>query len=425
MMTTVLFISFVLLLTLNVPISFSLLISSLIALAYQGIPLMVMIQRVVTAADSFILIAIPFFMLAGNLMSGGGISRALTGFANAVVGFVRGGLAHVTVLSSMIISGITGSSVADASAIGTIMIPAMIKEGYRKDFATGLVASATTVGVTIPPSIPFVIYGVITGASIGKLFMGGMVPGFVFSVFAMIISFLICRKQGVGAPKQFSLRELARKTREGIWALLAPVVILGGIIGGVFTPTEAAAVGVLYALFVGFVIHKELRIKDMPQILLDSAGTTAIVMLMVVGAFLYSWIITVDQVPQMVARFILGISRDPIIVLFMFVGLFIVAGMFIDLGANIVLLIPVLFPVTQQLGIDPVFFGVLTVVALSIGLVTPPVGASLFITCDISKTPLIDAFKASLPYLGGVVVTMVLMIFFPEIVTYFPNLLVR
>jgi len=425
MMTAVLFISFVLLLTLNVPISFSLLISSLIALAYQGIPLMVMIQRVVTAADSFILIAIPFFMLAGNLMSGGGISRALTGFANAVVGFVRGGLAHVTVLSSMIISGITGSSVADASAIGTIMIPAMIKEGYRKDFATGLVASATTVGVTIPPSIPFVIYGVITGASIGKLFMGGMVPGFVFSVFAMVISFFICRRQGVGAPKQFSLRELARKTREGIWALLAPVVILGGIIGGVFTPTEAAAVGVLYALFVGFVIHKELRIKDMPQILLDSAGTTAIVMLMVVGAFLYSWIITVDQVPQMVARFILEISRDPVIVLFMFVGLFIVAGMFIDLGANIVLLIPVLFPVTQQLGIDPVFFGVLTVVALSVGLVTPPVGASLFITCDISKTPLIDAFKASLPYLGGVVVTMVLMIFFPEIVTYFPNLLVR
>lgn len=425
MMTVVLFISFIFLLAINVPISFSLLISSLIALAYQGIPLMVMIQRVVTAADSFILIAIPFFMLAGNLMSGGGISRALTGFANAVVGFVRGGLAHVTVISSMIISGITGSSVADASAIGTIMIPAMIKEGYRKDFATGLVASATTVGVTIPPSIPFVIYGVITGASIGKLFMGGMVPGFVFSFFAMIISYFICRKQGVGAPKRFSFGELLRKTREGIWALLAPVVILGGIIGGVFTPTEAAAVGVLYALFVGLVIHKELKIRDMPQIILESAGTTAIVMLMVVGAFLYSWIITVDQVPQMVARFILSISREPIIVMFMFVALFIIAGMFIDLGANIVLLIPVLFPVTQQLGIDPVFFGVLTVVALSVGLVTPPVGASLFITCDISKTPLMDAFKASLPYLGGVLLTMALMIFFPEIVTYFPNLLAR
>ncbi|MCU0562939.1 MAG: TRAP transporter large permease, partial [Desulfobacterales bacterium] len=311
------------------------------------------------------------------------------------------------------------------SAIGTIMIPAMIKEGYRKDFATGLVASATTVGVTIPPSIPFVIYGVITGASIGKLFMGGMIPGFVFSFFAMIISYFICRKQGVGAPKRFSFRELLRKTREGIWALLAPVVILGGIIGGVFTPTEAAAVGVLYALFVGLVIHKELKIRDMPQIILESAGTTAIVMLMVVGAFLYSWIITVDQVPQTVARFILSISREPIVVMFMFVALFIVAGMFIDLGANIVLLIPVLFPVTQQLGIDPVFFGVLTVVALSVGLVTPPVGASLFITCDISKTPLMDAFKASLPYLGGVLLTMALMIFFPEIVTYFPNLLAR
>jgi C4-dicarboxylate transporter DctM subunit len=410
MMTTILFISFILLL-----------ISSLIALAYQGIPLMVMIQRVVTAADSFILIAIPFFMLAGNLMSGGGISRTLTGFADATVGFIRGGLAHVTVLSSMIISGITGSSVADASAIGTIMIPAMIKEGYRKDFATGLVASATTVGVIIPPSIPFVIYGVITGASIGKLFMGGLVPGVLFSIFAMVISFFICRKQGVGAPKKFSWLGLVQKTREGIWALLAPIVILGGIIGGVFTPTEAAVVGVLYALLVGFFIHKELSIKDMPRIILDSAATTAIVMLMVVGAFLYSWIITVDQVPQIVARFILGISKNPMVVLFMFVGLFIVAGMFIDLGANIVLLIPVLFPVTQELGIDPVFFGVVTVVALAIGLVTPPVGASLFITCDISKTPLIDAFKASLPYLGGVLLTLVLMILFPEIVMYFPN----
>jgi tripartite ATP-independent transporter DctM subunit len=210
-------------------------------------------------------------------------------------------------------------------------------------------------------------------------------------------------------------------TREGIWALLAPIVILGGIIGGVFTPTEAAVVGVLYALLVGFFIHKELSIKDMPRIILDSAATTAIVMLMVVGAFLYSWIITVDQVPQIVARFILGISKNPMVVLFMFVGLFIVAGMFIDLGANIVLLIPVLFPVTQELGIDPVFFGVVTVVALAIGLVTPPVGASLFITCDISKTPLIDAFKASLPYLGGVLLTLVLMILFPEIVMYFPN----
>lgn len=425
MMTIVLFISFLILIALNVPIAFSLFISSLIALYYGDIPLMVMIQRAVTASDSFILIAIPFFMLAGNLMSGGGISRALVGFADALVGFIRGGLAHVTVVSSMIISGITGSSVADASAIGTLMIPEMAKAGYRKAFATGLVASVTTVGVIIPPSIPFVIYGVITGASIGKLFMGGMVPGFLFCVVAMVISYFITKKEDVGRPRKFSFANLVQKTREGFWALMAPVIILGGMFAGVFTPTEAAAVGVIYAFFVGWAIHRELTLRDVPRILLDSAVTTAIVMLMVVGAFLYSWIITNDRVPQMVAKLVLGISTDPTVVLFMFVGVFVIAGMFIDLGANIILFIPILFPVTQQLGIDPVFFGVLTVVALAIGLVTPPVGASLFITCDISKTPLLEAFRDALPYLAGVIFVIVLMIFFPEIVTYFPNLLVK
>jgi len=425
MMTAVLFISFFVLLALNVPISFSLFISSLIALWVKGIPLMVMVQRAVTAADSFILIAIPFFMLAGNLMSGGGISRSLIGFADSIVGSIRGGLAHVTVLSSMIISGITGSSVADASAIGTLMIPAMAKEGYKKEFASGLVAAATTVGVIIPPSIPFVIYGVITGASIGKLFAGGMVPGILFSIFAMILSYFLCKKMDVGAPKKFSIADVLKKTREGVPALMAPVIILGGIILGVVTPTEAAAVGVIYAFIAGYFIYRELKIKDLPMILLDSALTTAVVMLMVVGAFLYSWIITVDQVPQMVAKFVMGISNDPTIVLFMFTILFIIAGMFIDLGANIILLIPVLFPVTQQLGIDPVFFGVLTVVALAIGLVTPPVGASLFITCDIAKTNIMASAKESLPYLACVFLTIALMIFFPEIVMYFPNMMTK
>jgi C4-dicarboxylate transporter DctM subunit len=425
MMTAILFITFFLLLLLNVPIAFSLFISSAVALWYQGIPLMVMIQRAVTAADSFILIAIPFFMLAGNLMGGGGITRGLIGFATAAVGWIRGGLAHVTVISSMIISGITGSSVADASAIGTIMIPSMIKAGYRKEFATGLVASATTVGVTIPPSIPFVIYGVITGASIGKLFMGGMVPGIMFGVFAMIISYVLCRREGVGAPTRFSIRDLLRKTREGFWGLMAPVVILGGMLAGIFTPTEAAAVGVVYALAVGFFVNKELTLQQLPRILFDSAITTAIVMFMIVGAFLYSWIITNDRIPQVVARVVLSISTNPTVVLFLFVGVFLVAGMFVDLGANIVLFIPVLFPVTQQLGIDPVFFGVLTVVALSIGLVTPPVGASLFITCDISKSNLMEAFWASLPYLAGVFLVIIIMILFPRECMYLPNLLIK
>jgi len=425
MMTTILFISFVVLLGLNVPIAFSLFISSAIALMYKGYPLMVMVQRLVTAADSFILIAIPFFMLAGNLMSHGGISRSLMEFSNALVGFMRGGLAHVSVIASMIMAGITGSSVADASAIGTMMIPSMIKEGYRKDFATGLIASASTTGVIIPPSIPFVIYGVITGASIGKLFMGGVVPGLLFGIVAMAISYYICKRDDIGRPKKFSLKVLVQKTREGFWALMTPVIILGGIVFGVVTPTEAAALGVLYALFVGFFILRELKVSMLPGIIMDSMITTTVVMFMVVGAFLYSWIITVDQVPQMVARFVMGISTDPTVVLLMFVVVFIIAGMFIDLGANIVLLIPVLFPVSKELGIDPVHLGVITVVTLAIGLVTPPVGACLFVSCDISKTPIMEAFRASLPYLIGFLGIVVLIIFFPQIALFLPNLLIK
>lgn len=424
-MTVVLFISFGILVLLNVPIAFSLFISSMIALYYGGFPLVVMIQRAVNAADSFILIAIPFFMLAGNLMSGGGIAKSLIGFANALIGFVRGGLAHVTVLSSMIISGITGSSVADASAIGSIMIPAMIKEGYRREFATALVASATTVGVSIPPSIPFVIYGVITGASIAQLFMGGMVPGVLFSLLAMVISSVIVKKENVGQPKKFSFFQLWQRTKEGIWALFAPIVVLGGIIFGIVTPTEAAALGVVYALLIDLLVYHELKLRDLPKILLESAVTTAVVMFMIVGAFLYSWIITNDGVPQMVAKLITGISSNPTVVLFMIVGIFIIAGMFIDLGANIVLLIPVLFPVTQQLGINAVLFGVITVVALSIGLVTPPVGASLFITCGISKAPIFEAFRASIPYMIGVLLVIVFMILFPDVVLFFVNLISR
>lgn len=422
-MTAVLFTSFAILLVLNVPIAFSLFISSSIAIIYGGIPITAVIQRGVTATDSFILLAIPFFMVAGNLMDRGGISRRIISYATESVGFIRGGLAHVNIVTSMIFAGITGSAVADTSAVGSILIPAMVKEGYKKDFSVAVTASSSVIGVIIPPSIPFVIYGVITGASIGKLFLGGLIPGILIGLSQMLVSYVIVKKDGVVDKKKFNLRNLLREFGQSFFALMTPVIILGGITLGIVTPTEAAVLAIVYALLVSFLFYKELRIKEIPKLLLDSATTTAIVMFMVAGAFLYGWIITNDMFPQKVARVIMSVSQNPTVILLLFVVLFLVCGMFMDLGAGIVLLIPVLYPVSQTLGIDPVLLGVVTVISLAIGLVTPPVGACLFIACQIGDIELMKGAKACIPFILGTLAIVLLIVFFPQIALYVPSLM--
>lgn len=421
-MTTVLFITFLVLLFLNVPVAYSLFISSTVALIFSGYPLTVVIQRAITATDSFILLAIPFFMVAGNLMSDGGISKKIIRFSNASVGFMRGGLAHVNIVTSMLFAGITGAAVADTSAVGSMLIPAMIQEKYDKNFTAAVTASSSVIGVIIPPSIPFVIYGVITGASVGKLFLAGLIPGVLIGLSQMMISYYVSKKNNFGTLKKFSIRELGISFRSGFFALLMPVIILGGIMTGVVTPTEASVIAIVYALVVGFFVYKQLNWKKVPKLLFASAKTTATVMFLIAGAYLYGWIITNDQIPQKVVELVTSISTAPTTILFMCVAVYLVVGMFIDMGAGIILMVPVLYPLTTAVGIDPLLFGVVTVISLAIGLITPPVGACLFIACKLSDAHLMKVAKSSIPFIVGILLVLLLVILLPEVVSVIPNL---
>lgn len=422
-MTLILFATFFILLFLNIPIAFSLFISSTLALSYGGIPLVAVVQRAVTATDSFILLAIPFFMVAGNLMGAGGISNRLISLANSTVGSVRGGLAHVNVLTSMLFAGITGSAVADTSAVGSIIIPAMEEDGYSSEFSVGVTACSSVIGVIIPPSIPFVLYGVVTGVSIGKLFLGGVIPGILIGLSQMIISYFIAKKNNYGTVTKFSFKNFLKSFSNSYLALLMPLIILGGIIFGIVTPTEAAIVATIYAFIIGFFVYKELNLEMMPKLLLESAKTTATVMFMIAGAYLYGWVITNDQVPQKLVVFATSITTNPQIILLFLVFIYLVTGLFMDLGASIILLCPIFFPLIQALGIDPMFFGIITVISLAIGLVTPPVGACLFVASKIGRVPILKGAKASLPFILAIFGLLLLFVMFPSIITAVPNAL--
>jgi C4-dicarboxylate transporter, DctM subunit len=422
-MSLVLLVVFVALLILNVPVAFSLAIASLASVIYGGVPLTLVVQRMTNATDSFILLAIPFFILAGNLMARAGMSQALIDFADSLVGFIRGGLAQVNILTSMFFAGITGAAVADTSAVGSVLIPPMLRRGYDRDVTTAVTAASSTIGVIIPPSIPMVIFGVVTGVSVGRLFLGGLIPGVLVGVVLMAITYLIASRRRYETRPLPRLRTIATSLRRSILALLMPGIIVGGIMLGVFTPTEAAVIAVAYALLIGLFVTRTLRPKDLPAIALDTAKTSAVVMLMISAASLYGWILTRERVPVLVANAIGSLTSDPGLILLLMVGVYLIAGTFMDLGANIIILVPVLFPITGLLGIDPVHFGVITVMALSIGLVTPPVGACLFVACEIAKTPMLEASRMMLPYILGLLGLTILLIYVPQLVLWIPNAL--
>lgn len=422
-MTPILFGVFAFLIILNVPVAVCLGLATIIAITLTGtVPIQVVAQKLFTATDSFPLMAIPFFMVAGSLMEKGGISRRLIRLANALVGSLPGGLALVTVLASMFFAAISGSSPATVAAIGSIMIPAMVRQGYSEDFATATQASAGYIGVIIPPSIPMITYGVVTGASIGGLFMAGFIPGILIGLSLMVVAFIISRKKGYVGEKRSNPKEVAVAFKDAIWALLMPIIILGGIYMGVFTPTEAANVAVVYGFIVGLFVYKELKWSDIPGILRTSAVSMAMVMLIIATASGFGLLLTREMIPNKIASFFIGITDSTLMLLILINVLLLLVGTFMETNAAIIILAPIFFPVIIKMGVDPIHFGVMMIINLAIGMITPPLGVNLFVACGMTKLTIERVVRANWLYLLVSLVVLMLITYFPVISLWLPRL---
>lgn len=423
-MTPILFGVFAFLILLNVPVAVCLGLATLAAITLTGsLPLQVVAQKLFTASDSFPLMAIPFFMVAGSLMEKGGISRRLIKLANTLVGSLPGGLALVTVLASMFFAAISGSSPATVAAIGSIMIPAMVRQGYSEDFATATQASAGYIGVIIPPSIPMITYGVVTGASIGGLFMAGFVPGILIGLSLMLVAFFISRKKGYVGEKRSSSREVSAAFKDAIWALLMPIIILGGIYMGVFTPTEAANVAVVYGFIVGLFVYKELKWSDIPGILRTSAISMSMVMLIIATASGFGLLLTRELIPNKIAGLFIGLTDSPLVLLMLINVLLLIVGTFMETNAAIIILAPIFFPVVVAMGIDPIHFGVIMIINLAIGMITPPLGVNLFVACGMTKLSIERVVRANWHYLLVSLLVLLLITYFPSLSLWLPGIL--
>ena len=423
-MEAALLVSFLGLTLLGVPVAFALALSVSIVLAgFMEIPQVMITQVMYSGIDSFSFMAVPFFMLAGSFMSAGGVTTRLVNFSQALVGSLTGGLAQVVAVSGMFFAAISGSSAATTAAIGSTMIHEMERKGYRRELATGIVAAGGTVGIVIPPSITMVVYGVIAGTSIGDLFVGGFAPGILMGLAMCLVSWCIAKKEGIPAEGEFSFAQLAKAFKDSFWALLTPVIIIGGIYGGIFTPTEAAAVAAVYGIVVGLFVYRELKIKDFPPIIFQAVIGTTIIMFIVGAAKVFGWMVTNLQIPHRIGEYIVSLTSSPAVFLILMNILLLVAGTLINASAAVVILTPIFLPVAERLGIDPLFFGVLMVVNLAIGCITPPVGLDLFVASAISKVPIERVMKATLPYLYALLATLLLLTFCPGIITFLPRLL--
>lgn len=400
----------------NIPIAIALGLSSAIVLYFQSdVPLMIIVQKMFNGSDSFPLMAVPFFILAGKLMETGGISQRLVTFANTLVGRFHGGLAIVSIIACMFFAAISGSAAATTAAVGSILIPSMVKKGYDKNFATALQAAGGTVGVMIPPSVPLILFGVIASISIGDLFLAGIIPGIFVGLSLIAVAYVISRKRGYGGGEKSSLKDVLIAFKDAILAILMPVIILGGIYGGIFTPTEGAVVAVVYGLIVGLFIYKEIKWRDLSGIFSESVITTTIIMFIIACASVFGFLLTREQIPQKITETMLGITTNPILLLIIINILLLIIGTFLETAAAIVIVAPILAPVAAGAGIDLVQFGVIMVVNLAIGMITPPVGINLFVASNIANIKLEAIVKAIMPFLIIVIVDVLVISFFPAL----------
>lgn len=425
MTTLILFGTLALFMIMSIPVGIAIGLSTLVTIFFTGsVKMATLVQKLFSSLDSFPLMAIPFFMLAGVLMSKGGISKRILDLASQLVGWMVGGLAMVTVVACAFFAALSGSGPATVAAIGSFMIPAMREKNYSPGFASVITAAAGCIGVIIPPSIPFVLYGVISGASIGDLFKAGVIPGILIAIVLMAISYFTVKKQGNVQEMQtkVSIGSLIKAFWEAKWALLAPVIILGGIYGGVFTPTEAAVVAIVYSLLVGVFVYKDLNWKEIKDSLVETIVLTGSTMYMVGVSIAFAYLLAVEHIPTEIAHSITSLSTDGIVILLCINLFLLVVGAFIDTIPALAMLTPILLPIAQQAGIDPVHFGVIMVVNLAIGFITPPFGVNLFIASAISKTPLETIIKALVPVLVSMLITLMVISYVPTLSLFLTKL---
>lgn len=422
-MITILFVVFVVCLLLRFPIAFSLGISCMVFLIFKGTDLIVMPMKMYSGIDVFVLLSIPGFIIAGNLMNQGGLTAKIIRFCNHLIGHVPGGLALANIGSSMLFAGISGTAISDTASIGSVMIPAMKKEGYDADFACAVTASSSTVGPIIPPSVPMIIAATLSGLSVGKLFLAGAIPGLLLGVAMLILTYYIAKKRNYPKHQRSSIKEIFKGFLDTFWSLLMTFIILFGIIGGVFTPTEASIIAVLYAFVVGAFVYKKLNFKRTMAIIIDAMKTSASLMVLIGFANLFGYILVSEKVPHEISNMILGFSDNKYIVLLLINILLILVGTFMETIAALLILFPILLKIAISVDVDPIHFAIIALLNLIIGLTTPPLGVCLFVASGIGKVPLEKVSIANLPYLGISFLVLILVTLFPQITLFLPELL--
>ena len=412
-MTLLLFGLFFALMLLGVPIALAIGASTMIALSQAGVPLMVVTQQMFQGINSFALVAIPMFILAGDLMAQGKVSERLVNFANSLFGFLRGGLSIVSVMAGMFFAAISGSGAATTAAVGASLVPELRKKGYDPASAASLIAASGTIGVVIPPSVPMIIYAVIAQQSVSELFLNGFLPGLAMGLGLMAIAITQAYKRQYPKGTPFSLATIWRTLKSASWGLMTPVIILGGIFSGIFTPSEAAVVAVNYALLVSLFIYRDLKLSDVYRILIRSAITTSVIMLVIATSAVLSWTLSSWQVPGAIAEAVLSISTDPYVIMLLVVGIILLTGVFLETASALIILTPVLLPLVIQLGIDPIHFGLIIVVGLAIGMITPPVAINLYVASSVTQLPLERITQAIIPYLLGLISVLLMVVYIP------------
>lgn len=413
-----------LLILLSVPIAYSLGASGLVYLLLeQPAFISTLPQRVWSGTNSFIIIAMPLFILAGELMNRGGLTKRLINFSLLTVKPFGGGLGEVNVVASMIFGGISGSSVADTSALGAVLIPNMIKKGYSKGFATGITVASSTMGMIIPPSVPMLMYAMISGASVGRLFLAGMIPGILIGASQLILVYLYSAKKGYHPPREkISFQEVSKTTRDGLLAIIMPLVIVLSVSTGVATASESAGIAVLYSVVLGFFVYKELSVKALPGILKKTVMMSSSIMIIVGFSMIFTWILAVEQIPAMIANFIMNLNIHRIWILIFIDLLILFVGTFVDVVPTLLLLCPILIPIMGYFGVGELQFGAIMITGCAIGLVTPPVGMCLNAATKICGLPITEIFKSALPFIACNVLVLILVTFIPEISTWLPSL---